>query len=328
MTYFVLGSNSFAGSVFVNELLSRDEKVVGVSRSPQPHAALKPYDKNQNIRNFNFYQLDLNQDFAAIQKLLQQYKPEYVIDFASQSMVAESWINPDQWYTTNIVAKVKLHQFLKDCDFLQRYVRISTPEVFGHSDKKITEEQPFSPTTPYAVSQAATDLSLQAFYKQYGFPVLFTRFANFYGSYQQFYRIIPKAVICGLLGKKLPLHGGGTSKRAFIFGTDVASAIFATIKNGKVGESYHFSSDECLSIAELIQRIANLLGVGYENLVEIAAERPGKDFQYFMDTSKAERELSWQPSISLMTGLKYTIDWAKQYIDEIKLQPLHYIHKQ
>jgi len=217
MKYFVLGSNSFAGSTFVDEMLSQEEPVVGISRSEQPNVVLRPYANNKNLKNFSFYALDINQDFDAIKQLILKYKPQYVVDFAGQGMVAESWKNPEQWYLTNIVAKVKLHDFLRTCDFIDRYVRVSTPEVYGHSDQPMTEGQAFNPSTPYAVSHAAVDMSLMAFHKQYGFPVLFTRYANFYGPHQQLYRIIPRTIIYSLLGKKLSLHGGGALLSARLF---------------------------------------------------------------------------------------------------------------
>lgn len=328
MKYLVLGSNSFAGSTFVDEMLLQGEQVIGISRSKKPEAVLQPYADKKNSKNFTFYSLDLNNDFEEIKKIIAQYKPNYVIDFAAQSMVAESWLYPDQWYTTNIVAKVKLHDYLRTCDFLERYIRISTPEVYGHVDGKIIEGQSFNPSTPYAVSQAAIDMSLTAFYKQYQFPVIFTRYANFYGPYQQFYRIIPKAIICGLLNKKLPLHGGGASKRAFIYGTDVASAIIATIKQGELGESYHFSTGDCILIADLIRKIAGMMNIAFNDLAEISAERPGKDFQYFMDTTLAENKLQWKPKVSLNTGIQNTINWVRENKEIIAKLPHHYLHKQ
>ena len=327
MRYLVLGSNSFAGSTFVDEMLTQDEEVVGISRSAQPDLVLRPYANNPQLKSFTFYPFDLNSNFSEIKALIRQFKPHYVIDFASQSMVAESWKNPDQWYITNIVAKVRLHEFLRNCDFLERYIRISTPEIYGHVDGLIQENDFFNPTTPYAVSQAAIDMSLMAFYKQYEFPVIFTRYANFYGPYQQLYRIVPKTIIFGLLKKKLPLHGGGLSKRAFIYGTDVASAITASIQKGKLGESYHFSTGDCISIADLIRKICAMMHLQFEDVAEIASERPGKDFQYFMSTQKAEKELSWQPKVSLDIGIQKTIEWAKQNIKTIATLPLDYIHK-
>ena len=100
-------------------------------------------------------------------------------------MVAESWTAPAQWYTTNIVAKVRLHDWLRQQSWLERYVRISTPEVYGSHDTLQPESWHLNPSTPYAVSHAAIDLSLRAFHAHYGFPVVFTRFANFYGPGQQ-----------------------------------------------------------------------------------------------------------------------------------------------
>lgn len=328
MSIVVLGSNSFAGSTYVNEMLLQDEHIIGISRSKQPPPVLIPYSHNKNLLNFKFYALNLNNDFEEIKKIIFKYKPIYIVDFAAQSMVAESWQYPEQWYSTNIVAKVRLHDFLRSCDFFERYIRISTPEVYGHSDQKIIENQPFNPTTPYAVSQAAIDMSLMAFYKRYQFPVIFTRYANFYGPHQQFYRIIPKTIIYALLNKKLPLHGGGSSKRAFIYGMDVASAVRAAQQHGKLGDSYHFSTGDCISIVELVKKICDFLNINFCNLVEVAAERPGKDFQYFMDSSRAERELFWKPAISLNKGIENTIEWVQKNINEISKYSFDYIHKQ
>lgn len=327
MKYLVLGSNSFAGSTYVSELLKQGKEVIGISRSDEVNPVLSPYINLANKKQFSFYQYDINQNIEDIKNLIDKYKPQYIVDFASQSMVAESWQYPHHWYTTNIVAKVRLHDHLRQCDFLERYVRISTPEIFGHSDNMITEEHPFNPTTPYAVSQAATDMSLMAYYKQYGFPVIFTRYANFYGPYQQFYRIIPKAIIYAHLNKKLPLHGGGKSERAFIYGTDVANAIEMAIKNGKLGEAYHFSTNECLSIADLIKKITDAMGRDFHSLVEVTEDRPGKDFRYFMDSSKAETELQWKPLTMLDQGINNTIQWVNDNIDSIKKMNLNYLHK-
>src|SRR5437870_3490419 len=126
MSYFILGSTSFAGSSFINYLLDHGEQIIGVSRSNEPHPVMQPYFDNPNKSAFTHYQFDLNNNMEDITKVIKQYRPRYIIDFAGQGMVAESWLNPAQWYQTNIVSKVKLHQFLINCDFLERYVRIST----------------------------------------------------------------------------------------------------------------------------------------------------------------------------------------------------------
>ena len=323
----MLGSNSFAGAAFVNNLLAEEHSVVGVSRSAEPDALLLSYANNKNKKLFRFYQYDINLHFLEIIKLINEYKPNYIIDFAGQGMVAESWKSPEEWYQTNFVSKVRLHNYLRQCDFLERYVRVSTPEVYGGTGSAVDETQPFNPSTPYAVSHAAIDMSLQAFYRQYQFPVIVTRFANFYGPHQQLYRIIPRTIIYGLLGKKLQLHGGGTSERAFIYGDDVASGINAAIKNGTCGETYHFSAGQTISIKNLVKLICESLSINFEALTEIGPERPGKDAVYSMKTNKSEEKLSWSPKINLEIGVNKTIDWLQANINMIKALPLEYKHK-
>ena len=102
-------------------------------------------------------------------------EPSFVVNFAAQSMVAESWLYPDQWYQTNVVANVKLHEKIRQFSFLKKYVHVSTPEVYGSCSGNVTESAPFNPSTPYAASRAACDLHLLTFFKNYQFPVVFTR---------------------------------------------------------------------------------------------------------------------------------------------------------
>lgn len=327
MTHLILGSTSFAGSSLVDYLLKNGEKVIGVSRSAEYHPILQPYYSNVNKSAFTFHQYDVNRNMDDIIRLIQREKPKYVIDLAGQGMVAESWSDPAQWYTTNIVSKVNLHHALKNSDFLERYVRVSTPEVYGDSPIPMNEMQSMNPSTPYAVSHAAIDMSLIAFYKQYQFPVTLTRFANFYGPHQQLYRIIPRTIIYGMLGNKLPLHGGGTSERMFIYADDIASGIYKSIHQGKVGETYHFTNGPLISIRQLVEKICNIMDVDIKSFVEIAEERAGKDNKYEMDASKSIKELGWKPQYTLERGIEKTIDWIRKNIDTIQSLPLNYIHK-
>lgn len=327
MKYLILGSNSFAGSCLVNELLIQDYQVIGVNRSPESHPVMLPYADNHYRNHFKFYPYDINRDFDEIISVIAAEKPKYIIDFAGQGMVAESWKSPEQWYQTNIVSKVKLHNYLQTCDFLERYVRVSTPEVYGSTQHAIDETQVYNPSTPYAVSHAAIDMSLKAYYQQYQFPMILTRFANFYGPHQQLYRIVPRTIIYGLINKKLMLHGGGKSERAFIYGEDVAKAICSVMHRGKIGETYHFSEGAPISIANLVRKISDAMHIQFDDLVEVSEDRPGKDALYSMSTQKAESELQWKPVVNLDLGLEKTIDWVKRNLEVIKTLPLEYQHK-
>lgn len=327
MSICVLGSNSFAGSSFIDYLLNYEYEVIGISRSKEPDPVLLAHANNLNKKNFSFYRYDLNQHHIEIFRLISEKKSHVIVDFAGQGMVSESWQAPEQWYQTNVVAKSRLHHYLLQCDFLEKYIRVSTPEVYGSTTGVVDENHAFNPSTPYAVSHAAVDMNLKAYHQQYQFPMVLTRFANFYGPHQQLYRIIPRTIICGLIGEKLSLHGGGISERAFIYGDDVASALHAVMEKGRIGETYHFSSEKPTSIANVVKKISDQLAINFDNLATVGPERPGKDALYHMKTEKSEKELNWYPSISLDQGIKKTIDWVRNDIDRIKTLPMNYIHQ-
>ncbi|MGH9510083.1 MAG: GDP-mannose 4,6-dehydratase [Terriglobales bacterium] len=323
----VLGSNSFSGASFVDYLLSQGAEVLGVSRSPEPHCAFLPYRWPGRDRAFRFFQYDLNRDLDAILELTRRQRPGYFVNFAAQSMVAESWKNPDHWFMTNAVLTVRLHEGLRHMDFLQKYVHVTTPEVYGSTSGFIREDTLFNPSTPYAVSRAAGDMSLRTFFEAYRFPVVYTRAANVYGAGQQLYRIIPRTILFILLGRKLQLHGGGQSRRSFIHMRDVSEATWRVAKDAPAGEAYHISTNEIVTIREVVERICAKLEVRFADCVEVVGERLGKDAAYMLDSSKLRSTLDWQDRISLDWGLDECIAWVKTYFDDLKQQPYDYIHK-
>lgn len=325
--YAVIGSNSFSGASFVNELLKHQARVIGISRSAEPHRSFLPYRWFGNGAGFSFHQLDLNHDLDGIVDLLRRERPAYVVNFAAQSMVAESWQNPDHWYLTNVVANVRLHEQLRRFDFLRKYVHVTTPEVYGSTGGFVREDAAFNPSTPYAVSRAAADMSLRSYHAAYGFPVVFTRAANVYGPGQQLYRIIPRTILFIRLGHKLQLHGGGVSERSFIHIRDVAEATWRVARDGRAGETYHISTDRIITIHALVEMICARLGVRFEDCVETAGERLGKDGAYRLDSGKIRRELGWKDEISLEHGIEETVAWVDRFFEDLRSMPLHYLHK-
>ena len=322
----VIGSNSFSGSNFIDYVLEKSAEVIGISRSSEPNPVFLPHKKRQNPA-FRFYQLDLNQDMNQLMKIVHEFQPAYVVNFAAQGMVAESWQYPEHWFQTNVVANVKLHDQLRRCNFLQKYVHISTPEVYGSCQGLIKENTLYNPSTPYAVSRAAADMSLMSFYKAYDFPVVFTRAANVYGPGQQLYRIIPRAILYFMLGKKLQLHGGGHSVRSFIHIHDVADGTLRVAQIGKPGEIYHLSTIRNISVRSLVQMITEQMELSFEDNIEDVGERLGKDAAYLLDSTKAREVLGWKDQISLEQGIEETIAWVRDNLEELKKQPSDYIHK-
>jgi dTDP-glucose 4,6-dehydratase len=251
----------------------------------------------------------------------------WVANFAAQSMVAESWLTPVHWYQTNVVANVRLHEELRKWDGLKKYLHVTTPEVYGSCSGVVREDAPFNPSTPYAASRAACDLHLMTFFKRYNFPVVFTRAANVYGPGQQLYRIVPRGALFSRLQKKLPLHGGGHSTRAFIHGKDVAAASLAILDRGQSGQVYHLSTDRFIAIRDLVAMIAQKTGSSFEKLAEVTEDRPGKDAAYLLDSTRAKQELSWAPAVDLEAGVDSVIRWIDQNLATLRTLPDHYIHK-
>ncbi len=326
----VIGSNSFSGASFVRYLLSKPDVVVaGVSRSAEPDTAFAPHRWDDDARQsrFTFHSLDLRRDLDGIVQVARDMQATHVVNFAAQGMVAESWLKPEDWYQTNTVSTIMLHDRLRKLDGLEKYVHISTPEVYGSTDGLIKESRTYNPSTPYATSRAACDMSLQNFLENYGFPVVWTRAANVYGPGQQLYRVIPRMVMAILTGKKLQLHGGGHSIRSFIHIDDVASATWAIAQRAEPGSIYHISTDRFISIRDLVKLVCERMGEDFSKHVEEAPERDGKDAAYLLDSAKVKTEFGWQDHISLEVGIDQTVAWAKKHFDTLQHLPLHYIHK-
>jgi dTDP-glucose 4,6-dehydratase len=324
----VIGSNSFSGSDFVDLLLEQGNyEVIGVSRSDEKSPLFLPYKKRQ-AKHFSFYQIDLNHDLERLEKLLDRFQPSYVVNFAAQSEVAPSWKYPHHWFQTNVVAVTQLADMLKRKSYLQKYVHISSPEVYGTCEGFITEEAPLNPSTPYAASKAAGDLSLFTFVKNFQFPLVMIRATNVYGPHQQLFKIIPRSMIYLKQKRKIPLHGGGRAVKSYIHIRDVSRGELLAMVKGKGGEIYHFSPDKGVEVREVVSKIAEKLQIPFEEAVAVVEERLGQDRAYTIDSSKARKELGWEPTISLDRGLQETMEWVVNNFDEITQHPLEYMHKE
>lgn len=335
-SFLVIGSNSFSGSHFVAEALRAAHEVWGVSRSVEPKSVFLPYRWPQpttgqplaTTENFHFHAINLNSQLPELLQLIDQVQPTHVVNFAAQGMVAESWLNPTHWYQTNVVSQVELHDALRQRPFLQKYLHVTTPEVYGSTDEGwISEHNHFAPSTPYAVSRAACDLHLHSFHKAYGFPVVFTRAANVYGPGQQLYRVIPRAVLSARTGKPMQLHGGGYSERCFILIRDAMQATLRLALEANPGTTWHLSTREPISIRALVERICERCGVAFSDVVEESGERLGKDQSYLLDSTSIREAFGWSDQVSLEDGLTETLAWVDDHLDQLKTLPWTYQHK-
>ncbi len=327
----VIGSNSFTGSHFVNFLLSQtDAQVLAVSRSPEVSPLFAPYRLQQvDPHRFSFHRLDVNKQMAELCGLLDDFKPQVVVNYAAQGEVRNSWRWPEQWYETNCLGVVRLAEFLKDKPYLERYLTPSTPEVYGVTGPEaVVENHHYQPSTPYGVSKLAGDLHLLALHKRQSFPVLLTRAANLYGIHQQLYRIIPKTAISIKRRLKLPLHGGGTALRSFIHARDVARATWTVLTKGQIGEIYHIAPPPpaLMSIASVVETVCECMGCNLEDTVEYQSENFGQDSVFCLDASRL-CSLGWHAEVNFSDGVKETVQWVEEHWSEIEKLPFEYQHQ-
>ena len=330
----VIGSNSFSGSHFVAEAMKAGFDVWGISRSPEPKEVFLAYkwdslNTREGQGQFEFNQLDINTDMDRVRELIDLVRPNYIANFAAQGMVSESWQYPSQWYKTNLMAHVELVEHLRGKDFMNKYLQVSTPEVYGDTRGKWVDEScALNPSTPYAVSKAACDLHLRALYKTYKFPVVFTRAANVYGPGQQLYRVIPRAILSARTRRPFELHGGGSSVRSFIHIADVVRSSLDLCVNAKPGSVWHLSAKEVISIRSLIEMICELCQVNFSDIVKITGDRISKDQSYLIDSRSARSRQDWSSEISLTVGVKETCDWVDDNIDTLISENWNYVHKE
>lgn len=323
----VIGSNSFSGSDLIDLLLEDPaNQVIGISRSPEKSALFLPYKKRKGV-DYRFYQMDLNKDMPQMIELLDSFEPEYVVNFAAQSEVAPSWEHPEQWFQTNVVSLAKLTSALKGHQYLKRYVHISSPEVYGTCEGRVTESAPLDPSTPYAASKAAADLLLFTLVKNFQFPLVMIRSTNVYGAHQQLWKIIPRSVIYLKKGKKIQLHGGGVAVKSYIHIRDISRGELAAMERGRPGTIYHLSPDRGYAVRDVVHTICDLMGRDFETSTVVVGERLGQDAAYVIDSSKARTEFGWSPKISMEEGLAGVVSWIENNWNQIQKEPLEYVHK-
>ncbi|MHB8694529.1 MAG: NAD-dependent epimerase/dehydratase family protein [Solirubrobacteraceae bacterium] len=325
----VIGSNSFSGQDLVDLLLDEtDAEVMGISRSPEKPAMFCRYRDNPAAsERFRFHQLDLNEDAEAVAALLERERPEVIVNFAAQSEVGPSWEKPWHWYETNAVALSKLTHPLVSADWLQKYVHISSPEVYGTTEGTIVESSPINPSTPYAASKAAADLHLATLRKSYDFPLAWIRATNVYGAGQQLFKIIPRSFIRLKQGETIELHGGGVAVKSYIHIRDVSRGELAVAAAEDALGGFHISPDEGIAVRDVVRKICEVSGTDFDSATWTVGERLGQDAAYVIDSSRIRSELGWAPRVTLDEGLVGVHEWVEANWEEIRAQPLEYVHK-
>ncbi len=234
-----------------------------------------------------------------------------VVHFAAESHVDRSIEEQQPFVVTNVLGTQALLSSALHSPRLKRFVHVSTDEVYGSlrpGEPAFKEGDHLRPNSPYSASKASSDLLCRAFFKTYGLPVVITRCSNNYGPYQFPEKLIPLMFINALSERPLPVYGDGTNVRDWIYVEDHCTGVLAALEKGAPGEIYNFGGECELSNLEVVKTILELLDKP-EDLITFVKDRPGHDFRYAMDITKAKNELQWQPEWDFKKGIAATIEW-------------------
>lgn len=326
----VTGGAGFIGSNFVLDWLAQsDEPVVNLDKLTYAGNLDNLASLSSDPRHI-FVQGDIG-DVALVNRLLAEYKPRAVLNFAAESHVDRSIHGPEDFIQTNVVGTFHLLEAVRAYwNGLQgsdkaafRLLHVSTDEVYGtleNSDPPFNEQNRYEPNSPYSASKAASDHLVRAYHHTYGLPVLTTNCSNNYGPYHFPEKLIPLVIHNALNGKPLPIYGDGQQIRDWLFVKDHCTAIRRVLSAGKVGETYNVGGWNEKPNLEVVHTICAILdelkpradGQSYNSQITFVKDRPGHDRRYAIDATRLEKELGWKPAETFETGIHKTVQW---YLD-------------
>jgi len=312
---FVTGGAGFIGSNFIRYWLDRypGDRVINYDLLTYAGNldSLKDVAEKEASR-YLFVRGDIgNYDLAY--HVLQQEKPDYIVNFAAESHNSRAIVDPASFYRTNVLGTQSLLQAARDAG-VPRFHHISTCEVYGDlaldSDELFTEASPYRPRTPYNASKAAADLAVRAYVETFHLPATISNCSNNYGPYQFPEKVIPHFAIRALRGEKLPLYKSSGNRREWLHVDDHCRAIDMILKQGRLGETYNVGSGLELDVEGIADAVLTTLGLGQDRKTYVE-DRPGHDRRYLLDSTKLRTELGWAPRVPLEQGLRDTVLWYK-----------------
>lgn len=308
----ITGGAGFIGSNFIHYILSKYNDYQVINLDKLTYAAnldnLKDIEDNKNYR---FIHGDIaDQEF--IFKLFENEKFDIVINFAAESHVDNSILNPQIFTITNILGTQVLLDACRKYN-IKRFHQVSTDEVYGElplDDNSIlfTEKTPLNPSSPYSASKASADMLVKSYYRTYSLPITISRCSNNYGPYQHLEKLIPLMISKAINNDNLPVYGNGLNVRDWLHVYDHCTAIDLIIHEGKIGEIYNIGGNNEKSNIDVVKIILKELGKS-EKLIKYVNDRPGHDLRYAIDSTKIKTALNWKPVYSFEKGILDTIKW-------------------
>ncbi|PKM94038.1 MAG: dTDP-glucose 4,6-dehydratase [Firmicutes bacterium HGW-Firmicutes-1] len=327
-TILVTGGAGFIGSTFIIHLLNKYPDYYIINYDKLTYAGdLNNLREAEAYPNYQFINGDII-DRLHLQNIFNNIEIRFVINFAAETHVDRSILDPDVFIKTNVLGTgVLLDVAKKSWEIgtdLQgyplykngvRFIQISTDEVYGTlgKDGMFSELTPLAPNSPYSASKASGDLLVLAYNHTYHLPVVITRCSNNFGPRQYPEKLIPFMIKNALQDEKLPVYGDGMQIRDWIHVEDHCRAIDCVLHRGRLGEVYNVGGSNEKPNIEIVKLILKLLDKD-ENLIEYVQDRLGHDRRYAIDNTKITTELNWRPMYSFEEGMIDTINWYKPIV--------------
>lgn len=278
--------------------------------------------------NRYFFQHGSIGDRRLVGRILREFDPDWLVNFAAESHVDRSILFPEAFVETNVLGTLRLLQeFSEWVSVLEpsqragrRFLHVSTDEVYGSLEadgEPFDELTRYSPNSPYAASKAGSDHLVRAFHQTYGLPAVITNCSNNYGPFQFPEKLIPLCILQAVRRRPIPLYGDGRQVRDWLYVEDHCEALFKVLSAGTNGETYNIGAGSEVCNADLVLALCDILdteipmndGLSHRELIVHVADRPGHDRRYAVNSSKLRRELGWLPRHKLEVGLRRTVDW-------------------
>lgn len=325
MSILVTGGAGFIGGNFIRWMRNNapEERIVNVDALTYAGNLESLSDIPQSDR-YCFVRADIR-DRAKMDEVFRDHAITHVVNFAAESHVDRSIVDPEVFLTTNIIGTQVLldtarkHWKLAPEDKYSRefrpgvkFLQVSTDEVYGALGRegKFSETTPLSPNSPYSAAKASADLVCRAYHETFGLPLNITRCSNNYGPYQFPEKLIPLMIHNCMLGKPLPVYGDGMQIRDWLHVSDHCSAIYTVLSKGENGEIYNVGGNNERANIEIVRQIIHTLGAS-EDLISYVKDRPGHDRRYAIDNTKITTLLGWRPAYTFEQGLDETIEWYR-----------------
>lgn len=311
MRILVTGAAGFIGSNFIRILLKETDAHTVVNLDALTYAGnLENLADVSNDKRYKFVKGDIR-DRAFLKEVFAE-GIDAVVNFAAESHVDRSIESPGAFLDTNIIGAAAMLDMAKEHE-VGLFLQISTDEVYGSLGPEgiFTEDWPLQPNSPYAASKTSADLLARAYHQTYGLPVIITRSSNNYGPYQFPEKLIPLFVSNALEDKPLPLYGDGRQRRDWIHVADNCRGVLLALEEGVPGEIYNIggsSEQENIVVAKMILDTLDKP----HSLLRHVEDRLGHDRRYALDSTKIERELSFEREYTFERGLPETVKW---YVD-------------